>query len=100
MTDDLQQYSPQSADWRSTLRRNNQRTYIVIAIFFLIYVSVGFLIDIIIVAQRYPQAEISQLIAAFYHSRLFPYATLGMLFVAMISLLISYMLYDKLMLLG
>jgi len=100
MTDELQHYAVSAADWRRTLRQNNYRTYIVITLFFLIYCGIGLLVDMYMATTYYPQATIPELFHALVTFRLFPLATTIMLIVAAISLLVSYSLYDKLMLLG
>lgn len=100
MTNGLDQFSTTSANWRKTLRQNSSRTYIIISLFFLIYVSIGLLIDLFVVAERYPRADMSVLFHALITLQLFPLATTIMLVIASVSLLVSYALYDKLMLLG
>lgn len=100
MPNHLDQYVASTADWRRTLRQNNHRTFIVIGLFFLIYCAIGLLVDLSLYASSYPQATLSQLFMALITLRLYPLATIVMLGVAAISLFVSYMLYDKLMLLG
>jgi len=93
--------SPQaSADWRKTLRANNRKTYFVIGIFFLIYLAIGLLVDASISAEHYPNAPLSAIFKALITFQLFPYATLIMLGIAAISLMVTFALHDKLMLLG
>lgn len=96
----LEQYTTSTANWRNTLRQNNRRTYFVITIFFLIYFAIGILVDCYLYSGSYPQASISDIAYALFTFQLFPIATLIMLGIAAISLLITYSLYDKLMLLG
>lgn len=98
--DDLDQYTVTAADWRKTIRQNNYRTYIVIGLFFLIYCSIGMLVDLYLNSATYPQASISQLFQALITFQLFPTVTLIMFLISAVALWISYMLYDKLMLLG
>ena len=100
MSNDLGQFDVTTADWRNSLRRNNFRTRVVILIFFLIYCGIGMLVDMYLGSMYYPQATISQLFHALITLQLFPAATCVMLFIASLSLLISYSLYDKIMLLG
>lgn len=100
MPEDLKNYSIATADWRTSLRQNNFRTHMVIAMFFLIYCSIGMLVDMYIASANYPQATLSELFYALITFKIFPLVTLIMLVIATISLLISYTLYDKLMLLG
>ncbi len=96
----LDQYSMSSANWRKTLRQNTSRTYIVIALFFLIYGGLGMLIDMYLAASIYPRATITQLAQGLVTFQIFPLVTLIILGIAFISLWISYIFYDRLMLLG
>lgn len=96
----LDQFAASSVDWRKTLRINTRRTYIIITLFCLIYAAIGMLVDMYIYASAYPQASIPELFTALITFTLFPLVTLIMLVIAGISLLVSYTLYDKLMLLG
>lgn len=100
MANDLNEYSSTTANWRKTLRQNNSRTYIIIGLFFLIYVSIGMLIDMFVIAERHPQASLSQIFHMLITLQIYPLSTSIMLAIAAISLLVSYMWYDKLMLLG
>jgi heat shock protein HtpX len=100
MSDQFSQYSVSTADWRKTLRQNNFRTYVVILLFFLIYCSIGMLVDMYMGSHYYPQATIPQLFQALITFKLFPLATTIMLGVAAFSLMIAYAFYDKLMILG
>ena len=100
MTNNLDHFATTTADWRKTLRQNNRKTYIVITLFFLIYCGIGLLVDMSLYSSSYPQATLTQLFTALITLKLFPIATLIMFAVAAISLFVSYMLYDKLMLLG
>lgn len=96
----LDHYSMSSSDWRKTLRQNSMRTYIVIALFFLIYAALGIVIDMYLVSTTYPQATLPQLAEGLLTFKIFPMATTIMLAIAAISLWVSYIFSDKLMLLG
>lgn len=100
MTNNLDQFATTSANWRNTLRQNSTRTYIIIGLFFLIYVSLGILIDMFVVADRYPNASFQQIIHALATFQIFPLATTIMLIIAAVSLWVSFTWYDKIMLLG
>lgn len=100
MSQELDQFSKTSSDWRATLRRNNRRTYFVIGLFFLIYAALGLLVDTYIVSGRYPQVPLSQLFFALITFKLFPLATVVMLAVAAISIFVTFSFSDQLMLLG
>src|SRR5688572_19120491 len=100
MPSPLEQYHLGTSDWRKILRQNSQRTYIVIGLFFLTYVAIGLLIDGYLISQAQPQANLGQIYWAIFQGHLFPTATIVMLCIASLSLLISYALHDRLMLLG
>lgn len=100
MSDPFNEYQISTADWRKTLRQNNFRTRVVIFLFFLIYASIGLLVDMFMASNLYPNALLSQIFYALITFKIFPLATSIMLVIAGISLMVSYMFYDKLMLLG
>lgn len=100
MTTTLNEFTPSTIDWRRTLKKNNNRTYVVIILFFLIYCSVGLLVDMYLYASSYPKASLSQIFDALITFQLFPIATVVMLVIAAVSLFVAYVLYDRLMLLG
>src|SRR5437763_796487 len=87
-------------DWRTQLQRNQSRTRWVIAIFIAFYLGVGLLIDWYINAQNYPQMPLGTIFEALITLHLIPYATLITSGIAIISLFVTYMFYDKIMLLG
>jgi heat shock protein HtpX len=97
LTDNMQQ---SSGNWRAALRINNRKTYIVIALFFTLYLCLGLLVDSYIAASIYPNATVSQLLLGLFTLQIFPLATIVMLVIASISLLLTYAIHDKLMLLG
>ena len=100
MSNDLNHYAISTADWRKTLRQNTRKTYMVIILFFLIYCSIGMLVDMYLYAGTYKDATISQLFVALITLKLTPIATPILFLIAAFSLFISYAMYDKLMLLG
>lgn len=100
MTDELNDFSAGSVNWRSTLEQNNLRTYVIIFLFFAIYYSLGLLVDTFVISERYPTAPLGDIIYALITFKLFPLATTIMIVVAGVSLFISYIFADQLMLLG
>ena len=100
MSTKLENYEIKTADWRKTIRRNNRRTIIVITLFFLIYCGIGLLLDLYLYSSAYPDASLSQLSMALLTFQLFPVAIFIMLIIAAVSLLVSYALSNRLMLLG
>lgn len=100
MSQPLDRFTQTPADWRSTLKRNNHRTIMVIGVFFLIYIALGLLVDTYVVSGRYPQAPLSQIFFALITLQVFPLATLVMIGVAAVSIMVTFSMYDKIMLLG
>ncbi len=100
MTQGIDNFSATSADWRKQLIVNTRRTYFVIAMFFIIYLALGVLVDMFLAAGHYPDESMSQLFFAIVTLKIFPLATIIMLAIAGISLLVTFSFHDKLMLLG
>lgn len=100
MTNQLNDYSVGSVNWRNTLQQNNRRTYFIIFLFFAIYCALGLLIDASIAAENYPLAPLQSIMYGLITLQLFPIATIIMLIVAAVSLYVTYMFSDQLMLLG
>lgn len=93
-------YHATVSDWRAQLKKNERKTQVVIALFFLIYLAIGLLVDAFVLQMRYPQVPSQQLIHALFTLKVVPYATLLMLAFAAISLMVTYAFYDQIMLLG
>jgi heat shock protein HtpX len=87
-------------DWRATLRANNYKTFFVITLFFIIYIALGLLVDTYISANHYPDVPPEEIFSALVTFHLFPLATVVMTCIAAISLLVTFSMHDKLMLLG
>ena len=96
----LKNFQQSTANWRETLRRNKRRSYIVMSTFVLIYAALGMLIDLYIQSGIYIEATLSQIFIALITFQLTPVATLITLSVAAISLWVTFLWHDKLMLLG
>lgn len=88
-----------SIDWRKQLRSNERRTYAVISIFIAIYAFVGLIIDLYI-HPGLDQLPIVQALEILLTFTVIPIATLALSTIAAISILITYALYDRIMLLG
>ena len=95
----LDQYQQSSADWRGKLRENERKTKFVIATFVGLYLLLGLLIDILMYSQMYND-NIQAAINCLLSFRCMPYATLISGGIAVISLLITFSMYDKIMLMG
>lgn len=96
----LNQFQRTKADWRATIAKNTRKTYVVIALFLAIYACLGLMIDVFIQSGHYGYVPLWQLLMALIQFELFPTATLVMLCVAGLSLLITFKLHDKIMLMG
>jgi heat shock protein HtpX len=87
-------------DWRGQIKANQRKTRWVIIAFIALYLAVGLLVDVAVLTTYYPREPLSILFKALVTFRVTPYATLLMAAFTAISLLITYALYDKIMLLG
>ncbi len=96
----LADYHGSASDWREQIRKNQGKTRLVIAIFIAVYFLVGFVADMFVLQAMYPHITAQQSLQAIIHLQVIPYATLLMLGLAGLSLLITYSLYDRIMLLG
>jgi heat shock protein HtpX len=94
-----------TTDWRANLRSNQRHTYIVIALFFVIYLGLGLLIDLLMTMGNFSTPDgqpISASVAfqALIHLQVFPYATVTAGVAAIIGLWVTYAMSDRVMLLG
>lgn len=96
----LSDYHASTANWREQLRRNERKTRYVILTFLAIYVAVGLITDTVILQSSYPDAPLGQIILALVTFKATPYATIIMVIIGAVSLLITYSMYDRIMLLG
>src|SRR6185437_13956199 len=96
----LQDYHQTTGDWRAQIKKNQRKTRFVIMTFIGIYVFVGLIADTFILMSLYPRATIEQCLYALITFQKPPYATLIMGGIAILSLLITYALYDRIMLMG
>ncbi|MBL7480881.1 zinc metalloprotease HtpX [Legionella bononiensis] len=93
-------YHATAGDWRAQLKQNERKTRRVIALFFLVYLIVGLIADTFVLQSMYPHITLEQSFLALITFKVVPFATLLMLGFAAISLMITYALYDRIMLLG
>ena len=96
----LSDYHATTGDWREQLKRNQRKTLWVVISFIAIYLGVGLIVDVFIIQSSYPGATISQCLDALITFRMLPLATMIMAGIAAISLLLTFSLYDRIMLLG
>lgn len=96
----LADYHGSAGDWREQIRKNQRKTRMVIGLFVGVYFVVGLIADVVVLQTMYPGLTVQQSMNALLNFRVIPYATLLMVGFAAISLLITYSLYDRIMLLG
>lgn len=99
MSSSTSQSTTSATDWRKQIQTNDRRTFLVIATFMLIYAAVGLIIDLYIHPFP-PEMPIEQDLIALLTFQVTPIATLIISSIAAISILISYSLYDKIVMLG
>lgn len=100
MKDSLQKYHVHTADWRESLKRNSRRTRMVMVIFVLLYLLLGLVVDLYLQSNSHPDASLQQVLVALLTFQLVPYATLITTAIALISLWVTFVFHDRLMLLG
>ncbi|MBA2655323.1 MAG: zinc metalloprotease HtpX [Gammaproteobacteria bacterium] len=100
MIDSLKKYQVKIADWRQLLKSNQRRTLLVISIFILLYIALGLFIDLFIYSEKYPKVPLSPIFYSILTFQLIPYATIITTIIAILSLAVTFIWYDKLMLLG
>jgi heat shock protein HtpX len=94
-------YTPSAVDWRAQLEKNERRTRWVITMFILLYLSLGFVLDIYLTLQKVGiLIPLSEIIKALVTFEFIPYATITMAVVAAISIFVTYHFHDRIMLLG
>lgn len=96
----LANYHGSAGNWREQIKKNQRRTRMVIGVFVGVYFFIGFIADLVVLQGMYPHISVQQSIHVLTHFLVIPYATLLMVGLAIISLLVTYALYDRIMLLG
>ena len=100
MSKPLSSYTQSSSDWRTVLRKNNFRSRLVILCFVIIYIALGLFLDLYMQASFAPGMSHGVILKQLLTGKITPYATLICCAVALISLAVTYMFYNRLMLLG
>ena len=105
-----EKFATTGTDWRRQLKVNSSRTRWVMLLFVLIYMIVGLIVDVFIHLSGYstmatgaiyaPAPTLQDVIISLVTFKTIPWATLVMLGVALISLWVTFSMYDKIMLLG
>jgi len=96
----LTDYQATAGDWRGQLKKNESKTRMVIALYLLIFLAVGLIADTVVLQSMHAHLTLEQSFYALITLKVVPLATLIMAGIAGVSLLITYSLYDKIMLLG
>jgi heat shock protein HtpX len=87
-------------DWRETIRINQRRTAFVLLTFIFMYLSIGLLVDVFWLANQYSQASMPDILQALLSLHLMPIATLVMGALAAIGIGVTYLLHDRIVLMG
>lgn len=96
----LSDYQRSNSDWRAQLRSNERKTRWVILSFVALYVVVGLCVDVFVLHTMYPNVTLGRCLHFLLTFQTIPYATILLAGIAMVSLLVTYAAYDRLMLLG
>ena len=96
----ISDYHNSVGNWREQLRRNERRTRMVILSYVGLFIVVGLVVDTLILHSAYKGSSIEQCFYALITFQAMPLATGIMGVIAGISLLVTFAMYDKIMLLG
>ena len=100
MPDSLKNFQAGTTNWRAIIKQNQRRTYGVMAVFILLYVLLGLLIDLFIYSNHYPNAPLSTIFQALVTFQITPVVTIITTLIAIVSLWVTFAFHRKLMLLG
>ena len=89
-----------NVNWRGVLQSNTRRTFWVMSTFVVIYSLLGFLCDVLLLLNSYPNIQPANAVNLLLHFQVVPWATISMLAVAVLSIFITITFHDKLMLMG
>lgn len=94
-------YDEDVVDWRAQIRLNNRKTFMVMMFYVGIYFVVGCIADVVILQVLYfPHITLEQSVLALLRLQVIPYGTILIVGFAVGSLIITYVFYDRIMLLG
>lgn len=97
----LEDYDSEAVDWRAQIRRNKHKTLLVMMFYVGIYFVVGCVADVAILQALYfPHITLEQSVLVLLRLQVVPYGTILMVGFAVVSLIITYAFYDRIMLLG
>ncbi|VEB33678.1 heat shock protein HtpX [Legionella sainthelensi] len=97
----LEDYDSEAVDWRAQIRRNKHKTLLVMMFYVGIYFVVGCVADVAILQALYfPHITLEQSVLVLLRLQVIPYGTILMVGFAVVSLIITYAFYDRIMLLG
>jgi len=90
-----------SANFREVLKKNSRKTYLIMILFILIYLVVGFIIDLVIQSGIYHgMYSIGELFYCLVTFNIIPYATIIFVLIALISIAITLMFHNQIMMVG
>lgn len=96
----LSEYEGSVPNWREQLRHNERRTRGVIFSFIALFIGVGLVIDTFILQSYAHGMSLGQCFMVLVTFKIFPLATCILAVIAGISLLVTFLMYDTIMLLG
>jgi heat shock protein HtpX len=88
-----------ACDWREQLVINKRKTIGVIGLFILIYLAIGFLLDLY-AHNGFAPGNFTNVFNALFTLKIIPWATITMGGIAIVALYVTFALHDRLMLLG
>jgi len=94
------QFETHTTDWRSVIKKNQMRSRLIIVTYLLIYALIGLLFDTYIQLGHYPGATAGQIVQALVSFQILPICTLIAFAIAVVCIFVTYLSYDKLMLMG
>ena len=96
----LSGYGIHAGDWRAAIKSNQRHTIFVLASFIAIYLLVGLILDLYLYSGRDSTLSLTQLFISLVTFKIIPYATIIAGIVAIISIMVTFIFHNKLMLLG
>lgn len=87
-------------NWRYQLEINKRRSYFVICLFFILYTGIGLIVDLYLYNELLQQVLFIEIMRMLFCFQLFPIFTLIAIFISLISILITFKIYDHLILAG
>jgi heat shock protein HtpX len=100
MANPLNEFVSTGSDWRASLAANNRKTFWVITLFLGIYIGLGLCIDGLLVSAQYANLSVQQIVYLLLTLQIYPIATFIMSAIAAVSISVTFVFHDSIMLLG